>query len=595
MRTRALLIVLTLALVGCGTDKPAPADETSAAPHAPAGSSQILITIDAFAGRRVVPFGGTIAMPRLSAIATAGTTYDDTVSTATLARPALVTILTGVAPDRSGVRDNIHDALPSGIPTVAEGAEAAGYEAVGFVSTPFASYSSGLQRGFTLFDGPEAVVIGPAQHAPPVVKAKVLAEHFRDWLATRKTGAPYFVWIHFADLNGLAVPLPMKKIQLGEQMPGDFAAYDATIGFLDGAIGTIVDAVRSDTHASSVGLTLVGTHGAYLGEGGRFGDAFWLSEETLHVPLLRIKDVLGAAATASHEPRPTWLPDVAVTLAREMGFTLDARAEGIPLSAQPPPNRARLAWGYALDDQLGWPPQTAVREGTGFAVFTNSIGSQLRPTGSPSAEAANAAAARPALPRPRALSPDARAKVLGAGLKLGTSSPQVSVKTPDPWLHDLQLVRRLLGGERTGLAARGSKRMIDAEPNALASLVTRIYFFTTEPSAQGTALQQALLARYPDRSDGLHWASHVSMAERKYDQASALLDAAISVGPVEPEMYYDRACVRSLQGDPQGALADLDRALSAGYRNWDWIDKDPDLSTLRARREFPEFLQKHGR
>jgi len=60
-------------------------------------------------------------------------------------------------------------------------------------------------------------------------------------------------------------------------------------------------------------------------------------------------------------------------------------------------------------------------------------------------------------------------------------------------------------------------------------------------------------------------------------------------------VHYDLACVRSLRGDPKGALDELDKALAAGYRNWDWIDKDPDLAATRADRGFPALLGKHGR
>ena len=577
---RALsMLVATLVLAACGGEPP---PNSGAAP--PAGvarsvtrPSQILITIEAFAGRRVVPFGGTIAMPRLAELVLAGTTYDDAVSTATLSRPALVTILTGVSPDRSGVRDNIHDALSKDLPTLAEGAKNAGYETAAFVSTPFASYSSGLQRGFELFDGPEPIVIGPAQHVPPVVKADVIAGHVKEWLASRTSDAPYFAWIHLSNLNGLSVPLPHAKLQKGEKAPNDLAAYDAALASIDGAIGAIVEVVRADPRSSKAEWTVAGTHGTYLGEGGRYGDPFWLANETLSVPVVRILDPGAHPSAARHDARPTWLPDVAATLALAMGVKLDAQAEGVPLEAAPPADRARLAWGYALDDQLGWPPQTAVREGVGFSA-TNA-----------------AAAARPALPRRRVLSAEARAAIERAGLRLGTPSAQVPPKDPDTWLRDLQLVRRFDGADRPGLAARRSKILMEGAPDALASLVTRLYFFTTMPSKEGPALRSKLLARYPSRSDALHWAAHVSLVDKQYDGAAALLEAAMEVGPVEPEMYYDLACVRSLRGDSKGALAELDRALAAGYRNWDWIDKDPDLSAARADAGFPALLRTHGR
>lgn len=597
-RGRFLPIVAGLFfLAGCGgshTEPPPPAP-AAAASRAASGPSQILITIDAFAGRRVVPYGGTIAMPRLGELVALGTTYDDTISTTTLARPALVTILTGVSPDRSGVRDNLHDALPADLKPLAERAKGAGFETAAFVSTPFASYSSGLQRGFDIFDGPEPVTIGPAQHVPKVVAATLLGTHFKEWLASRSTDRPYFAWIHLSDLNGMSVPLPLKKKQLGAMVPSDFAGYDASLATIDEAVGAIVDAVRADARSQRVEWTVVGTHGTYLGESGRFGDPFWLAQETLAVPLTRINEHPEQPTGARHEARPTWLPDVAASLAQAMGVALDGKSDGVPLGVAPPQGRARLAWGYALDDQLGWPPETAVREGNGFAVFATAADGALNARGPVVATAKAAAAARPALPRRRVLPAEARAAVSRAGVTLGTSSAPVIPKAIDSWLRDLQLVRRYDGGDRPGLAARQSKILFEAAPDALASLVTRIFFFAFQPSKEASALQAKILAHFPERSDALHWAAHVSLSDKHYEAAEALLDAAMAAGPVEPEMYYDLACVRALREDPKGALVQLDHALGAGYRNWDWIDKDPDLSSVRSDPGFPALLRTHGR
>ncbi len=563
------VIVVAVIAVACGRLPPA------VLPPVTAGPSQILITVDAIAVRKLVPFGGLNAMPRLAELVSAGTSYDDAVSTTNLARPALVTILTGVCPDRSGVRDNIHDALPEGFPTLAEGAGKHGFETAAFVSTPFASYSSGLQRGFELFDGPESIVVGPAQHTPEVVPAGTVSDHFKQWLAALRPGKPYFAWIHLADLNGLSVPLPSASTKTGQQQPDDFAPYNEALAKIDAAIGAILDAVHADPRSQGVEWTLAGTHGTYLGEGGRYGDAFWLTDQTLHVPVVRVVGETKGPNSPSHDPRPTWLPDVAATLAKSLGVTLDPKAEGVPLDTVPPPDRARLAWGYALDDQLGWPPATVVSERSGFK---DSYGE------------------RRALPRSRVLSPETRAAVERAGVMLGRETmPQSPPKQPDTWLRDLQLVRRFLAMNRLAPAGRRSKSLVASAPDALASNVARLFLFSSGPSKEGAALRDRLLSHFPERSEALHWAAHVELVEKKLDAAAALLDAAMAVGPVEPEMHYDLACVRSLLGDPKGALEELERALGAGYRNWDWIDKDPDLAAARADRGFPALLGAHGR
>ena len=575
MRPRLLLASLAplvLAAQGCGGGGHEAAKAASSA--AATKRSEILITIDALAPRHLKSAGGPIAMPKLDALAASGVTYDDAVSCATLCRPALVTLMTGRTPDRSSVRDNIHDTLPTGMPTLAEAARAHGFDTAAFVSTPFASYSSGLQRGFDLFDGPEALMAGPAQHVPPAGPADDVASHFKEWLSGRPPGKPYFAWVHLADLNGMSVPLDLQKVPLGDKPLSDVAGYDLKLGAIDRAIGTIVDAVVA-AGGSPVAWTVVGTHGAYLGEGGRFGDAFWLTDETLRIPLIRVE---GAKPPATHDARPTWLPDVAATLGAALGASGLAQDDGVPLDRAPSGDRARYAWNYALDDQLAWPPEVAVREGVkGFEV------------------GGKAASARPAQPRERKLSPEARNAVAGVGLRLGGGTPAARLARPDGWLRDLQLARRCFAGDRPKLAADHTKALVRAAPDQLATLVTRSFFFTAEPRKDGPALRDRLLALYPERSDALHWAAHIELVDKRYPQAEALLEAALAVGPVEPEMHYDLACVRSIRGDLQGALAELDRALAAGYRNWDWIDKDPDLVAVRADRHFPELLRNHGR
>lgn len=565
----------------------------------PAGvgrSSQILITIEAVAPRHMAPFGGTFAMPKLAGTAASGTIYDDAISTTPVARPALVTILTGLTPDRSGVRDNIHDALPGTVPTIAEQARKSGFETAAFVSTIFASYASGLQRGFDLFDGPEEQLIGPAQYRPDVVPAVKVAEHFKQWLGSRPKDKPFFVWIHLADLNGLATP-PPGSVGSSVTKSGDpMEDYDKALAVIDEAIGTIGSAVKNDPGTSNCGVTIVGTHGVYLGESGRRGDAFWLADETLRVPLVRVARVSDPAAEKpKHDPRPTWLPDVAASLGRAIGGA-PGGADGVPLEEAPPAGRARLAWTYAPDDQLAWLPLTAVIEPAAFSLFETSSDATVRPRGVVSASATAAAAARPALPRRRELTEAIRAAVERTGVKLGRGmTPAPPPEDVDAWLVDLQIARGFMAKHRPKLAARWTLRLLADAPETMAALETRLVQLATQRSEEGTEIREKLLARYPDHSDVLHWAAHSSIQDLNMPAAAALLDAAIAVGPVEPEVYYDRACLFIREGDVKAGIAELELAIRAGYRSWDWIDKDPDMAPVRANPEFVALLRTHGR
>jgi len=592
IKSSRAILVFALALVGTACGR-----KGAESPSGAARPSVILVTVDAIAPRHLKPFGGPRVMPKLEAVAASGTSYDDVMTTSPVARPALVTILTGACPDRSGVRDNIHDALTGSTTSVAELAQKSGFETAAFVSTPFASYASGLQRGFDLFDGPEESIIGPSQHHPPVVAAGAVAGHFKQWLASRTPGKPIFAWVHLADLNG-AVPIPPESVGSSVKRSGDpLEDYERELGVVDEAVGTITAALQADAGARNAMVVIVGTHGVYLGEGGRFGDAFWLADETLRVPLIRLTHLSDPAATPpKHDPRPTWLPDVAATLMRAVSSELPKGQDGVSLDDAPPAGRLRLAWSFAPDDQLAWPPLTAVKEGSALSVFSAASDGQLQPVGDVSPSAAAAAATRAALPRRRVLTDALRDAATRAGAKLGTGGYHASPpKDAEAWLRDLQIDRWFLAHRRPQLAARQARDLLARAPDALAVLLIRTYMLSAQPSDELTEVRDKLLSLYPDRSEALHWSAHVSLMTKDYARAAALLDTAIAVGPVEPEMYYDRACVHVLQGDVKAGLAALETALSAGYRNWEWMDKDPDLAAVRSNPEFVALLKTHGR
>ncbi len=89
--------------------------------------------------------------------------------------------------------------------------------------------------------------------------------------------------------------------------------------------------------------------------------------------------------------------------------------------------------------------------------------------------------------------------------------------------------------------------------------------------------------------------AHTAFMAKQYAKAELLLGAAMEIGPVEPELFYDLACVRALQGDKPGALARLREAVDAGYRDWDNIEKDPDLASIRSDPGYADVLRSHGR
>ena len=62
--------------------------------------------------------------------------------------------------------------------------------------------------------------------------------------------------------------------------------------------------------------------------------------------------------------------------------------------------------------------------------------------------------------------------------------------------------------------------------------------------------------------------------------------------PRNPLVFYNLACSYSLAGEFDQAAAALEKALQLGYRDFEWLAKDPDLKPLRANAAFDDLKAK---
>lgn len=76
--------------------------------------------------------------------------------------------------------------------------------------------------------------------------------------------------------------------------------------------------------------------------------------------------------------------------------------------------------------------------------------------------------------------------------------------------------------------------------------------------------------------------------EGRYDEAKALLLEGLELHPGNLGLVYDLACVETLMGDRDEALAHLEQAF-ANPRLREWARTDPDLDSLRDDARFREL------
>ena len=103
---------------------------------------------------------------------------------------------------------------------------------------------------------------------------------------------------------------------------------------------------------------------------------------------------------------------------------------------------------------------------------------------------------------------------------------------------------------------------------------------------------EGLVRRDPNYVDALqllgdHYTQRGRIVEGlKVDERLARLE------PQNPLVFYNLACSYSLSGEMDQAANALEKALQLGYRDFDWLARDPDLKPLRGDAAFEELRAK---
>jgi len=79
---------------------------------------------------------------------------------------------------------------------------------------------------------------------------------------------------------------------------------------------------------------------------------------------------------------------------------------------------------------------------------------------------------------------------------------------------------------------------------------------------------------------------------KRYDDAAKALQEMLSLNPNLPAVEYNLACLRSLQGQIEEALDQLNRAVDQGFLLAEQIEQDEDLAPLRTLPRFQEVVTK---
>lgn len=73
-------------------------------------------------------------------------------------------------------------------------------------------------------------------------------------------------------------------------------------------------------------------------------------------------------------------------------------------------------------------------------------------------------------------------------------------------------------------------------------------------------------------------------------EALQLFERSVQRVPHDALAHYNLACARALLGQPEPALASLEKAIENGFRGRETIEKEPDLASLRTLPRFTQLL-----
>jgi len=99
------------------------------------------------------------------------------------------------------------------------------------------------------------------------------------------------------------------------------------------------------------------------------------------------------------------------------------------------------------------------------------------------------------------------------------------------------------------------------------------------------------LSQHPDDSRA-HMFFAVTLADAgKIEEAKQKGARALELSPDDTLMLYNGACFYALLNEKELALQSLEKAISAGWENYEWMKRDTDLDNIRQESKFVELIK----
>ena len=283
----------------------------------PAGSAStpvILISVDTLRSDHLPAYGYSgVETPNIDALRSDSILYERAYAHCPLTLPSHVTMLTGLLPADSGVRDNIGYQLDQKTPTLPEILKKNNYATGAAVSAFVLRHQTGISRGFDFYDdetdpvGPSRMIGRIQRRGPDTVKVA------NEWIAKQKD-KPFFFFLHLYDPH-----TPYDAPEPYASKTG--IAYDAEIAYTDNAIGDFIAALKKNGIYDRALIMFLSDHGEGLNDHQEEEHGMFLYREAIQVPLMvkLPKQALKGKSVAA----PVQLADVFPTILDQTASKVD--------------------------------------------------------------------------------------------------------------------------------------------------------------------------------------------------------------------------------------------------------------------------------
>jgi choline-sulfatase len=546
-----------------------------------------------------------VKTPALSALREDSILFESAWSHAPLTLPSHATVFTGLLPDKNGLHDNLGYVLNPAVPTLAELLGKGGYATGGAVTSIVLSGTTGIGRGFGLWDDdvvPTRAFQALSRVQRPGDEAEASMER---WI--EKESGPFFAFLHLYEPHAPYEPKePFRSLYA--------SSYDGEIATADAITGKFLDFLKAKGLYDRALIVLMSDHGEGLGDHDEAEHGVFLYREVLQVPLL-VKLPKGGPSAPRSVGVPVQLADLFTTIGRAVGLEGFAPPAGTVsvidvADAAAHPARRIYAESFFPRTHFGWSELRSLVDGRWH--YIEAPRPELFDLAADPAEKSNLAAGLP--------EPFRKLRIEMEALRTSFAAPAAA---------DRETAKKLASlGYLSSGAAAGSGPLDDPKDHiaTVGLMKDALREFVEGSAAKSVAITQKLLAENPRMLDIWELQAQALAKQGKTDEALASLRRTIELAPPGSTQYVVSFANHALQmgraeearkhaelarsmGDPAGAeilaraclaLGDLPAA-EAAARECLESDRNRDkallvLAQVEARRgNLPKALEASNR